>query len=151
MTSYPKFGDSIVGRPYLPPMASIGGGTVQDTYRSIGHTLTADGRYFSVGGEREISVGSGLFVHQGVPSGIEYDWGSSNWTSGPDMVGRGGSGVDGRFYPTLTRLDNGDMLATAGWDQPCAPSSTTCVGTVNCSVERFNVSTNSWSVVSPSR
>jgi hypothetical protein len=63
-----------------------------------GHTLMADGRLMIAGGHRMDDAGIK----------VTYFYGQNgSWTKGPDMA-------NGRWYPTLTVLPDGDVLAMAG-------------------------------------
>ncbi len=64
-----------------------------------GHSLMADGKLFVAGGHFESNIG--------LPHASIYDPFSNTWTQLPDMN-------DGRWYPTVTALPNGDMLVIAG-------------------------------------
>jgi hypothetical protein len=64
-----------------------------------GHAFLADGRLLIAGGH----IGN----DQGLPDAILFDPFTLNWTRLPDMA-------DGRWYPTVTTLPNGEMLVTAG-------------------------------------
>lgn len=67
-----------------------------------GHTFLPDGRLYVVGGH---SVGT-----SGIPSTVLYDPPSNSWTVTGAMA-------QGRYYPTATVLENGDVLAMSGSDE----------------------------------
>jgi galactose oxidase len=67
-----------------------------------GHAFLPDGRLLIAGGHIE--------VNQGLPNALLFDPFTSSWTRLPDME-------DGRWYPTVTTLPNGEMLAVAGFDE----------------------------------
>lgn len=64
-----------------------------------GHAFLADGRLLIAGGH--------ISSDHGLPDAILFDPFTSSWTRLPDMV-------DGRWYPTVTTLPNGELLVTAG-------------------------------------
>ena len=66
-----------------------------------GHAFLADGRLL-VGG------GHGGFNYVGIPNAYIYDPFSNAWARLPDMN-------NGRWYPTVTTLPNGDALVISGW------------------------------------
>jgi galactose oxidase len=69
-----------------------------DLYCS-GHAFLPDGRLFAAGGH--VSEGEGL------PDANIFDSRTNTWTRLPPMR-------EGRWYPTVTTLPNGDMLVTGG-------------------------------------
>ena len=86
-----------------------------------GHTLLADGRQFVVGGLRIIAnlhdpatAMDDEMVMAGLPSAFLQS--STSWTRTPFMTGNGVSGWPLRWYPTATRLANGEVLVTGGED-----------------------------------
>jgi len=85
-----------------------------------GHAFLPDGRLLMAGGH--------LDMDQGLPDAILFDPFSSTWTRLPDMA-------DGRWYPTVTTLPNGEMLVVAGADEQ---------GTPNPIPEIWSPGTGSW-------
>ena len=67
-----------------------------------GHAFLPDGRLLISGGH--ISNGHGL------PAATIYDWRTRTFSSGPPMS-------QGRWYPTVTALPNGEMVTVAGTDE----------------------------------
>jgi len=67
-----------------------------------GHAFLPDGRLLIAGGH--------IGTDRGLPDAILFDPFTSAWTRLPDMA-------DGRWYPTVTALPNGEMLAVAGADE----------------------------------
>lgn len=67
-----------------------------------GHSFLPDGRLLVAGGH---SVGT-----SGIPSTVIFDPASNTWSTT-------GSMAFGRYYPTITALPNGDVLAVAGSDE----------------------------------
>jgi hypothetical protein len=59
-----------------------------------------DGRLFTAGGNKDQAL-------DGLNQTYTFDAATNVWTRGPDMAA-------GRWYPTVTALDNGDMLITSG-------------------------------------
>jgi galactose oxidase len=64
-----------------------------------GHAFLADGRLLIAGGH--------ITSDHGLPDASLFDPFTLRWTRLPDMA-------DGRWYPTVTTLPNGEMLVTAG-------------------------------------
>jgi hypothetical protein len=67
-----------------------------------GHALLPDGRLLAAGGHSGID-------DQGIRSTAIYDYATNAWTTGPAMR-------NGRWYPTVTALPNGEMLTISGGD-----------------------------------
>src|SRR5438477_6135409 len=65
-----------------------------------GHAFLADGRLLVSGGHIQNWVG--------LQSSYTYDAFGNEWTQLPDMN-------NGRWYPSVTTLPNGDILVTCGW------------------------------------
>lgn len=66
-----------------------------------GHSVTADGKLFVAGGHNG-SDGNGL------DTTFTYDGATNVWTRLPDM------GTGGRWYPSVCKLGNGNMVVMAG-------------------------------------
>jgi hypothetical protein len=60
----------------------------------------ADGRMFLAGGNKDSSLNGIVQTHL-------FDSGTNLWSLGPNMLG-------GRWYPSVTPLNNGEMLITSG-------------------------------------
>ncbi|HSJ73893.1 MAG TPA: galactose oxidase-like domain-containing protein, partial [Miltoncostaeaceae bacterium] len=77
-----------------------------------GQTLLADGRVLVVGGNLQYQTAPG--TPGGSFKGLNEIWlfdpVTETWTQGPNMR-------HGRWYPTATRLADGRVLITAGWDE----------------------------------
>jgi hypothetical protein len=85
-----------------PPMNSFGStGLPVDLFCS-GHALLPDGRLLTSGGHSGID-------NQGIRATRLYDYATNTWTAGPNMQ-------NGRWYPTVTALANGEMLTISGGD-----------------------------------
>jgi hypothetical protein len=89
----PRVWDPAQGPPTSAPMIDV-----NEMLFCAGHTLMADGTLMIAGGHRMDDAGIKVTYFYG-PSG--------SWTKGPDMA-------NGRWYPTLTVLPNGDVLSMAG-------------------------------------
>lgn len=108
-----------------------------------GHTLTADGTFFSAGGTRYIID---AFTNQLLVTGLPYATVSdgNQWLRVPSPMTIAASLDDpARWYPTCTRLPDRRIMVTSGLDlvHPIA--------LVNKSVEAFDPATGQWQVVSP--
>lgn len=71
-----------------------------------GFTILTDGNYYAVGGNVGATYGS--------KNTNLYDPLTNTWTNGPTMWA-------GRWYPTATKLPNGDVLITGGTATPSLP------------------------------
>ncbi len=75
-----------------------------------GQTLLADGRVLVVGGNLQYETPGPSSAFQGLNEIWLFDPITETWTQGPNMQ-------HGRWYPTATRLADGRVLITAGWDE----------------------------------
>ncbi len=64
-----------------------------------GHALDGNGRLFTAGGH--------IVDNEGLPNASSYDATGDTWITHPNMT-------DGRWYPTVTTLWNGELLTVAG-------------------------------------
>ncbi|MBA3522896.1 MAG: DUF1929 domain-containing protein [Gemmatimonadales bacterium] len=71
-----------------------------------GHTFLPDGRLLVAGGH--------LQNHYGLPDAQLFNYATGSWSPAPPMA-------RGRWYPTLTTLGNGWVVALAGRDQTSTP------------------------------
>jgi hypothetical protein len=69
-----------------------------------GMAFLADGTLFDTGGQDENGVDRG-----GVVNTEFFDWTTSTWTQGPDMI-------NGRWYPTNVLMPDGTVLILSGFD-----------------------------------
>ncbi len=74
-----------------------------------GQTLLADGRVMIAGGNLAYEK-PGVHTFKGLDEIWLFDPRDESWTRGPDML-------RGRWYPTTTRMADGRVLITAGWDE----------------------------------
>lgn len=120
----------------------IGDWRVNDSLFCAGQTLTSDGQVFTAGGTRSLtSLTTGELRVVGLPYATTFAGGT--WTRVPANMGAlGPTGTPMRWYPTTTRLPNGRILVTSGFDL-VVPS-----GSVNLSVESFDTGAAAWSTVS---
>jgi hypothetical protein len=89
----PRVWDPAQGPPTSAPMIDV-----NEMLFCAGHTLLADGTLMIAGGH--------FMDDRGIK--VTYFYGpNGSWTKGPDMA-------NGRWYPTLTVLPNGDVLSMAG-------------------------------------
>lgn len=133
-------GEVVVDELAQPVAASglrVGGFTVFDSLDCSGHGLLADGRLLTVGGTRGFKADGGGLTITGLPSATTYD--GSSWRRLDAETGTPGkSGLTGRWYPTLTKLADGRMLVTGGFDAVTPDS------LPNLSTEVFDPATNSF-------
>jgi hypothetical protein len=105
-----------ITQPVDFPMVTVGNRTFDDALVCGGLTWLGDGSLMVAGGPRVISdaaTGTPLLI-TGVPYGTDFT--GTSWTRLPgNMTGVGGY-TTGRWYPTLTRLANGKILVTGGYD-----------------------------------
>jgi len=118
---------------------------ILDTVTCAGHTLTENGDVFVAGGTRFFindSFPYGMYVN-GIDFAGVFSTTSSLWTRYQNMMGIGEFGQAGvRWYPSVTRLGDGRMLVTGGYDQ-VVPNFMK-----NASLEVYDASTQAWTVVS---
>jgi hypothetical protein len=114
---------------------------VDDTLFCGGHTLTADGRFFSAGGTRDFKSST-----QEIITGLSYAtvFDGRTWTRVPNgMQAKGSGGGTERWYPTVTRLSDGRLFVTSGLELVLPNAQ------INLSAEAYAPSTGTWSVLSP--
>jgi hypothetical protein len=110
----PNFGDEARGRVMLWDPATQTGvrRDVPGNIWCAGQTVLADGRVLVVGGNLQYQSNPGQ--PGGSFKGLNQIWvfnpATETWTRGPDMR-------HGRWYPTATRMADGRVLITAGWDE----------------------------------
>ncbi len=75
-----------------------------------GQTVLADGRVLVVGGTLQNQVGGPGGAFKGLNQIWIFDPATETWLRGPDMH-------HGRWYPTATKMADGRVLITAGWDE----------------------------------
>jgi hypothetical protein len=78
-----------------------------------GQTLLADGRVLVVGGNLEYPVNDGNGTGNGFKGAkwvVTFDPWTETWTRYADMA-------HGRWYPTLTELEDGRVVIIGGWDE----------------------------------
>ncbi len=81
--------------PGTPTAAALSG---HDIF-CAGHALDANGRLFTAGGH--------VVDNEGLPDAASYDAAGDTWITHPNMT-------NGRWYPTVTTLSNGELLTVAG-------------------------------------
>ncbi|MDQ1585370.1 MAG: galactose oxidase [Actinomycetota bacterium] len=123
-----------------------GSNIVQDDFVCAGQNLTADGKLFTAGGTRAW-VDSATGAAQTV-IGLHYesslDPTTNTWSRLPGaMVAMSTLSVAARWYPTVTRLPDGRMLITSGFER-VSPSPS-----VNLSTETYDPATGIRTVASP--
>ncbi len=121
---------------------AYGAYTLDDSLVCGGHTFLSDGRLMIAGGPRTVSnTSTGTLVAAvGVGYGSTFD--GAAWNRIPGfMAGKGGY-FNTRWYPTLTRLADGRILVTGGFDV------LTPIFDPNVSEEIFNPADNTWTQIS---
>ncbi|QSQ11154.1 galactose oxidase-like domain-containing protein [Myxococcus landrumensis] len=93
-----------------------------------GHTFLSNGKLLVTGGHIARDVG--------LPDTSSFDFNTTSWTRLPDMNA-------GRWYPTNTTLNNGDVVVTSG--EINGP------GDINEIPQRFIAGTNSWRTLTSAR
>lgn len=99
---------------------------VPDDFFCAGHVPLADGRVLILGGTKNFADGAQAFT--GLKSSFIFDPATETFTRINDSI-------DGHWYPTLTRLGNGDVYATGGYDTD---------GTGSDATELFRAAENRW-------
>ena len=116
-----------------------------------GHSLLADGKlFFASGVDAKVNLdlydsgdlGQSLTV-DGIAESFSLNIFTNTWIENPNTLIAGPvTGEPLRWYATVTRLADSRMLITGGYEQVFPLYS------YNSSVEVFDPSTNSWSIVS---
>ena len=135
---------SEIAEPVEASGTVVGDYLVNDSLVCAGHSLTADGKFFSVGGTRDIySTSSNQLLRITAPSySTIYD--GTTWSRVPgEMVGVGSGGEARRWYPTVTHLPDNRMLITSGFEN------LTPAPDFNLSVEAYNPATGAYTLLSP--
>ncbi|MFP5256672.1 MAG: galactose oxidase-like domain-containing protein [Acidimicrobiia bacterium] len=93
---------------------------VSDSYYCAGQSITADGKVFTAGGTRawtdQATNAAATII--GLQHETIFDPSTDEWSRLPGaMVGNGQLSVAARWYPTVTRLPDGRMLVTAGFER----------------------------------
>jgi hypothetical protein len=117
---------------------------VYDLLNCSGHALTADGKFYSAGGER-LFINSGTGQLAGVV-GLRYGtiFDGTSWTRVPGfMAGAPPNGESARWYPTVTRLPDNRLLITSGFDKVSPTPS------VNLTAEVYDPAAQSYALLSP--
>ncbi len=120
---------------------------VADILFCSGHTQLADGSFFSVGGTRYIvDLQEDFHYLMGLGYGTRFD--GAAWTRPAGrMTIPGPTGDAVRWYPQATRLADGKVLVTSGYDLPMyGPNGGPDVpGTRNVSAELYDPATGAFS------
>jgi hypothetical protein len=94
---------------------------IEETLFCSGHTLTADGSLFSAGGTllysiKDPSTQTTVNYIYGMPQATLYSYPLHTWFRQQNMLGTGESGMNTRWYGTVTRLANQLMLVSSGYE-----------------------------------
>ena len=115
---------------------------VTDQLYCAGQTLTADGDVFTAGGLRcvfDSATSSTSFF--GLSYASLYD--GASWTRvANDMTVIAAAGAPARYYPTCTRLSDGRILVTGGYDLILPTTA------ANLSAEAYDPATGDWTILS---
>jgi hypothetical protein len=108
----PVFGDEALGKVMVWDPATQTGvrRDVPGNIWCAGQVVLADGRVLVVGGNLKYEVGGPTGSFKGLNQIWIFDPTTETWLRGPDMR-------HGRWYPTATKLPDGRVLITAGWDE----------------------------------
>ena len=94
---------------------------VDDNLFCGGQTIAADGSVVTVGGTRvfwsydatDVSLLTGIF---GMEYAMHFDPVTDAWSRTPDLLGVSARDQITRWYPTLTKLDDGQLMLTGSYD-----------------------------------
>lgn len=100
--------------------------TVPADFFCAGHVTLADGKVLILGGTKDFATETQAFT--GLKDSFIFDPATEAFT-------RANSSIDGHWYPTLTKLGNGDVYATGGYDTD---------GTGSDATELFRAGENRW-------
>lgn len=116
---------------------------VNDDLFCSGNAHMADGSLMHAGGTRAwYEITSGAVIVTGTSYAMNL--GGAGWARVPgDLVGQGELEFPARWYPSLTRLPDGRMLALSGYDLVFP------FGSPNLSAEVYDPQAASWQLVSP--
>jgi hypothetical protein len=94
---------------------------IEETLFCSGHALTADGSLFSAGGTllysiTDPSTRTTVNYIYGMPQATLYSYPLRTWFRQQNMLGTGESGMNTRWYGTVTRLANQLMLVSSGYE-----------------------------------
>ena len=106
-----------VTEPVQYPANIVNGSYQSDDLVCSGLTLTADGKVLIAGGTRvSKNMTTGVMTIGGLPYEVSFDGTSMTRLPAP-MAALGPLADAERWYPTLTRLANGNILVTSGYEQ----------------------------------
>jgi hypothetical protein len=131
-----------IGAPADWHQIPFGPYTLDDSLVCGGHTFLKDGRLMVAGGPKTVrnTATGDLALAGGVNYGTAFD--GTSWTRLPGTMAGKGAFLAGRWYPTLTRLADGRVLVTGGFDL-LVP-----LFDANLSEEIFDPADGSWRVIS---
>jgi len=119
----------------LPPRRFDPNTGALTTYPSPGYNIFCGGHSFLSNGKLFVSGGH-IDKDVGLPNASFFDFNTNTWTRVPDMNA-------GRWYPTNTTLNNGDVVVVSG--EIAGP------GDINEIPQRFIAATNSWRTLTNAR
>ena len=116
---------------------------IEDELYCAGHSLMRDSRIFTAGGSRNATnLRSGEDHLHGLAYATIFD--RQGWKRVPnEMTATSARGLRTRWYPSVTRLTDGRMLVTAGYDR-VNPRSSWALST-----EIYDPRTGSWTIHAP--
>jgi hypothetical protein len=96
-----------------------------------GHVTLADGRVLIAGGTEGYAGHAGAIGYVGSRKSYVFDPAANSYSAVNDTI-------EGHWYPTLTKLENGDVWSVGGYDNRDG------VAKVSTAVEMFDAAANRW-------
>lgn len=136
-----------ITEPVAISMTAWGTRILDDDFYCMGATFDRTGRVVTAGGTRAaVSIAGEGTLAFGLPYLSTFDAGT--WRRGPTMAAPGALGTSGRWYPTATRLANGSILVTGGFELIDLRNPNQPGGLPNLTVETYDPQTGAQRVLS---